>query len=248
MGYQVKKDRPGLVVLSWLLFWLLLCAGAYFAADLQTKGLTDTGKETSGFLFSGNVYRYNILYYIGGLTLFVLLLVLLWRGLLKNNYEQLAESPWWCKIACAVFTIAGAIGSFVFVLLSMMQSVSMADTLAPGWAALVSAVGWPLSALALSLWGGRKEVKAVFSFLKKETHSDLEAILKRLRLNAENNYRDATKEDLEELKARYEELESAGKLNGKQIDHYSEVITTYGIKLQNFSHKTQKVNSYSEKL
>ena len=38
------------------------------------------------------------------------------------------------------------------------------------------------------------------------------------------------------------------KLNQKQIDHYSEVITTYGIKLQNFSHKTQKVNSYSEKL
>ena len=76
----------------------------------------------------------------------------------------------------------------------------------------------------------------------------MEAILKRLRLNAENNYRDATKEDLEELKARYEELKLAGKLNGKQIDHYSEVITTYGIKLQNFSHKTQKVNSYSEKL
>ena len=87
MGYSVKKGRPWLVVLSWLLFWLLLCAGAFFAADLQTKGLTDTGKDTSGFLFSGTVYRYNILYYIGGLALFAVLLVLLWRGLLKNNYE-----------------------------------------------------------------------------------------------------------------------------------------------------------------
>lgn len=248
MGYSVKKDRPWLVVLSWLLFWLLLCAGAFFAADLQMKGLTDTGKDTSGFLFSGMVYRYNILYYIGGLALFAVLLVLLWRGLLKNNYEQLGESPWWCKVACSVITIAGVIGCFVLILLSVMLNIGMSDTLEPGWAAFLSAVGWPLAALALSLWGGRKEVKAVFSFLKKETHSDLEAILKRLRLNAENNYRDATKEDLEELKARYEELKSAGKLNGKQIDHYSEVITTYGIKLQNFSHKTQKVNSYSEKL
>ena len=88
----------------------------------------------------------------------------------------------------------------------------------------------------------------MFSFFKRETHPDLEKILLRLRLNAENNYRDATKEDLEELKARYEELKAAGKLNQKQLDHYSEVITTYGVKLQDFSHKTQKVNSYSEKL
>ncbi|MBO4765904.1 MAG: hypothetical protein K6B39_10035 [Lachnospiraceae bacterium] len=88
----------------------------------------------------------------------------------------------------------------------------------------------------------------MFSFFRRETHPDLEKILLRLRLNAENNYRDATKEDLGELSTRYEELKSAGKLNDKQIDHYREVITTYGVKLQNFSHKTQKVNAYSEKL
>ena len=88
----------------------------------------------------------------------------------------------------------------------------------------------------------------MFSFFKKETHSELEQILTRLHLNASNNYRDATKEDLEELSARFEERKNAGKLNDKQVDHYKEVITTYGIKLQNFSHKTQKVNAYSEKI
>lgn len=88
----------------------------------------------------------------------------------------------------------------------------------------------------------------MISLFKRETHQELEKILERLRLNAENNYRDATKEDLAELEKRYGQLKAAGKLNQKQIDHYSEVITTYGIKLQNFSHKTQKVNSYSEKL
>ena len=88
----------------------------------------------------------------------------------------------------------------------------------------------------------------MFSSFRRETHPDLEKILLRLRLNAENNYRDATKEDLGELSTRYEELKSAGKLNDKQIDHYKEVITTYGVKLQNFSHKTQKVGKYSEKL
>ena len=88
----------------------------------------------------------------------------------------------------------------------------------------------------------------MFSFLQKSTHADLEKILERLRLNASNNYRDATKEDLAELEARFAELKAAGKLNQKQLDHYSRTITEYGIKLQNFSHKTQKVNRYSEKL
>ena len=49
----------------------------------------------------------------------------------------------------------------------------------------------------------------MFSFFKKETHSELEQILTRLHLNASNNYRDATKEDLEELKKRYAELMDA---------------------------------------
>ena len=88
----------------------------------------------------------------------------------------------------------------------------------------------------------------MFSWLQKETHSELEQILTRLHLNAENNYRDATKEDLEELKERYEALSAAGKLNAKQIEHYKVKITEYTGRLANFSHKTQKVGQYSEKL
>ena len=88
----------------------------------------------------------------------------------------------------------------------------------------------------------------MFSWLKKETNGELEEIMTRLRLNAENNYRDATKEDLAELKKRYEELLAAGKLNSKQEEHYRIKITEYTGKLQNFSHNSQKVNSYSEKL
>ena len=88
----------------------------------------------------------------------------------------------------------------------------------------------------------------MFSWLKKETHGELEEIMTRLRLNAENNYRDATKEDLAELKKRYEELLAAGKLNSKQEEHYRIKITEYTGKLQNFSHNSQKVNSYSAKL
>ena len=88
----------------------------------------------------------------------------------------------------------------------------------------------------------------MFSFLQKETHSKLEEIVTRLKLNASNNYRDATKEDLAELEKLYEELKEAGKLNPKQIIYYRSRIIEYTDKLKNFSHKTQKVNKYSEKI
>ena len=79
----------------------------------------------------------------------------------------------------------------------------------------------------------------MFSFFRRETHPDLEKILLRLRLNAENNYRDATKEDLGELSTRYEELKSAGKLNDKQKARYSDLLATYSERMKKFTHKDQ---------
>lgn len=89
---------------------------------------------------------------------------------------------------------------------------------------------------------------AMFSLFQKETHSELEAIVTRLKLNASNNYRDATKEDLAELEKRYNELLAAKKLNPKQEAYYRCRIVEYTGKLQNFSHNSQKVNKYSEKI
>jgi len=88
----------------------------------------------------------------------------------------------------------------------------------------------------------------LFSFFQSETHKDLEQILLRLKLNAENNYRDATKEDLAELEAKFNELHDAGKLSEKQITYYNGRIAIYKEKLKNFSHKAQKVGNTSSKI
>ncbi len=88
----------------------------------------------------------------------------------------------------------------------------------------------------------------MFSFLQSKTHNELEKIILRLKMNAENNYRDATREDLEELESTYRSLHDAGKLNRKQIAYYSDIIEVYKEKLKNFSHRSQKVSSYSEKI
>ena len=53
-------------------------------------------------------------------------------------------------------------------------------------------------------------------FLKKVTQRELEDINEQLRLNASNNYRDATLDNLKELETKYRELAEKGKLNKEQ--------------------------------
>ncbi len=80
------------------------------------------------------------------------------------------------------------------------------------------------------------------SIFQRETHKDLESILRRLRLNAENNYRDATLSDLEELATLFQDLDARGKLNSKQKAHYSSLIDHYRTQFKGFTHREQTAN------
>lgn len=57
-------------------------------------------------------------------------------------------------------------------------------------------------------------------FLKKVTQRELEDINEQLRLNASNNYRDATLDNLKELETKYRELSGKCRLNKEQSEHY----------------------------
>lgn len=79
-----------------------------------------------------------------------------------------------------------------------------------------------------------------FSKKKKNTHKELEELVEVMKLNASNNYRDATVLNLKELAARYEELKEAGKLNEAQTEHYATLIEQYGASFKHFTHRDQK--------
>lgn len=80
----------------------------------------------------------------------------------------------------------------------------------------------------------------MFKFFKKETNSILEEINDRLKLNASNNYRDATIDNLKELEAQFIVLQQKGKLNDSQISYYRNKIDSYKEEFKNFTHKAQK--------
>ena len=74
---------------------------------------------------------------------------------------------------------------------------------------------------------------------QKKTHPELELILQEMRMNAENNYRDATLENLRDLEEQFHLLEQAGKLNEKQQANYSELIEGYKQEFKGFTHREQ---------
>ncbi len=87
----------------------------------------------------------------------------------------------------------------------------------------------------------------MFGFLQGKIQKDLEKILTELKLNESNNYKDAAQLNFKELCEKYKELDEAGKLNMKQKENYSAVISHYEVKLVGFTHKDQKPYWYTEK-
>lgn len=80
----------------------------------------------------------------------------------------------------------------------------------------------------------------MLKIFKREKHSLLEDINEKLKLNASNNYMDATIENLNELETEFERLKASGKLNEVQIRHYEDKIAGYKEEFRNFTHKAQK--------
>lgn len=80
----------------------------------------------------------------------------------------------------------------------------------------------------------------MLSFLKSSKKSELETIVARIRMNMENNYKDAAQLNLAEFEKLFYELKDNGKLNDKQIKNYEAVLESLKIRMKNFTHKDQK--------
>ena len=71
-------------------------------------------------------------------------------------------------------------------------------------------------------------------------NSRLEAIVQRIRMNMENNYKDAAQLNLKEFEELFNELQENGKLNAKQKVYYEKELASFKERMQNFTHKDQK--------
>ena len=80
----------------------------------------------------------------------------------------------------------------------------------------------------------------MFDFLKSSKHAGLDAIVQKIHMNMENNYKDAAQMNLAELEELFNQLKEARKLNDKQVQNYESIIDSFKIRMKNFTHKDQK--------
>lgn len=68
----------------------------------------------------------------------------------------------------------------------------------------------------------------------------LEDALAAVRMNMENNYKDAAQADFKKLTAIFTELKVSGKLSRKQLIYYASEIESLTAKLDHYTHADQK--------
>ncbi|WP_066717282.1 hypothetical protein [Clostridium sp. Marseille-P299] len=77
-------------------------------------------------------------------------------------------------------------------------------------------------------------------FFKSKYLKELDALLQQLKMNQENNYKDAAQEDFQKFSKRLEELKSQGSLKEKDYMYYCNLKNQYASTLKNYTHKDQK--------
>lgn len=77
-------------------------------------------------------------------------------------------------------------------------------------------------------------------FFKSKYLKELDTILQELKMNQENNYKDAAQEDFTRFTMRLEELNRQGLIKEKDYLYYSSLRSNYEAKLKKYTHKDQK--------
>lgn len=80
----------------------------------------------------------------------------------------------------------------------------------------------------------------MFEFLTRD--KELEIILQKLYMNASNNYKDAAQTDFTEFKEVMADKKASGKLTGKKLAYYEQILEKLTITMDHYTHKDQKAD------
>ncbi len=80
----------------------------------------------------------------------------------------------------------------------------------------------------------------MFDFLKSSRNKQLDGLVQKIKMNMENNYKDAAQMNLKEFEELLQQLEESGKLNDKQRLYYEGELGGFKERMKNFTHKDQK--------
>lgn len=77
-------------------------------------------------------------------------------------------------------------------------------------------------------------------FFKSKEENRLDILLEKIKMNMQNNYKDAAHKSLGDYESQLEAYKTTGALKEKVIPHYQEMLDMYKQQLQGYSHNDQK--------
>ena len=75
---------------------------------------------------------------------------------------------------------------------------------------------------------------------KTKEEKELDSIIRRMKMNMSNNYKDNAQDNLKEFEATLNALRSSNGLKPALIQKYESILDSYKIKMQGYTHKDQK--------
>lgn len=75
---------------------------------------------------------------------------------------------------------------------------------------------------------------------KSAKEKELDAIIQRIEMNMQNNYKDNAQSALRKLEEALDTMKNEGKVKPSVIEKYESIVETYKEKLKGYTHKDQK--------
>ena len=148
---HMDRFKPGLKVIGAEALYLLTSAiVAGLAALIQMIGRTYEG-DYSSFIWSGSNYRYNALFYIIGLVLFVGFMIAGYKLFLHKMIIYLSQSGIVLKILFFSIALIFSIAVLAIIVMCYFLITGLTDNLKPEFMAQVTGLGWPIFTLVFMI-------------------------------------------------------------------------------------------------
>ena len=135
---------------SEVLYLLASAVVAGLATLLQIVGRSHIGNY-SGFIWSGDEYRYNAFFYILGMALFIGFMITGYKFFLKERISDLSQVGIVPKIIFPVIAVFFSIMILAVIVFCLFLMTGMTDNMRPLWMVYVTGFGWPVFSLILMI-------------------------------------------------------------------------------------------------
>ncbi|MBO4687425.1 MAG: hypothetical protein J5636_02840 [Clostridiales bacterium] len=132
------------------LYLLATAVVAGVSTLIQMIGRTYVGKHSS-FIFSGNDYRYNKLFFVFGLVLFVGFMFAGYKFFLKKKIRPLRGSEAILKVLFAVVALLFSLLTFAAIVLSFFLIIGITDNMLPESMFQMTVFSWPVFTLVFMI-------------------------------------------------------------------------------------------------